>query len=196
MAYAGLIAGLGNPGAEYARTRHNVGFMAVQRFLDLAEQENDNVSRPRETRGLHRVWSWTPQWSSRPWLVCEPATFMNRSGQSLSLLCRKNGLRTDQVLVIHDELDLALGTIRFKFGGGLAGHNGLRSIAQSLGGRDFYRLRMGIGRPDSGQDVTRYVLSPFTRKERIELDPVLDRAAQGLRVFTEQGFQAAMNGFH
>ena len=196
MGYAGLIAGLGNPGAGYARTRHNVGFMVVEQLLDLAEKAKERVSRGRETKGLHRVWTWTPDWSTHPWLVSEPLTFMNRSGQSLAWLCKKHGLRADQVIVVHDELDLALGTIRFKYGGGLAGHNGLRSIAQCLGSRDFFRLRMGIGRPDSGQDVVRYVLSAFGPEERLELEPVLLRAAQGLRAFAEQGLQAAMNSFH
>jgi len=196
MGYAGLIAGLGNPGAGYDRTRHNVGFMVVEAFLSLAREHGEIVSRGRETRGLHKVWTWSPDGTSPPWLLCEPLTYMNRCGRSLAWLSKKHSLLPDQILVVHDELDLGLGTMRFKFGGGLAGHNGLRSIAQALGQREFYRLRMGIGRPVSGQDVVGYVLTSFRPDEKSELQAVLNRAARGLRLFTEQGLQAAMNAFH
>jgi PTH1 family peptidyl-tRNA hydrolase len=170
--------------------------MVVEAFVNLAREHGENVSRGRETKGLHKLWTWSPSWSSRPWLLCEPLTYMNRSGRSLAWLSRKHGLHPDQILVVHDELDLGLGTMRFKFGGGLAGHNGLRSIAQELGQREFYRLRMGIGRPDSGLDVVGYVLSSFRPEEKSELQAVLTRAAKGLCLFTEQGYQAAMNAFH
>ena len=191
MSIAFLIAGLGNPGPKYLRTRHNIGFMAVDRFLELER----SFVQPRRQKHQAVLWTWQMTGQAEV-LLAQPQTYMNKSGLSLRGLCKDAGLSPEQVLVIHDELDLALGALRFKFSGGLAGHNGLRSIAAELGTRDFYRLRMGIGRPDPGDDVTRHVLTSFAPWEKTQVDQALALAGEGVRLWATQGMQAAMNEVH
>jgi PTH1 family peptidyl-tRNA hydrolase len=121
---------------------------------------------------------------------------MNRSGQAVIAVCKRFGLTPAQLLVVHDELDLPLGRVRFKQGGGLAGHNGLKSIAESLGTRDFDRLRLGIGRPGPGLPVDGYVLTSFPPEERDGLEAMLDLAIKGLRRYILDGLESAMNEVH
>jgi PTH1 family peptidyl-tRNA hydrolase len=121
---------------------------------------------------------------------------MNHSGRAVKRLGGENNLQTEQIIVIHDELDLAPGQVRIKFGGGLAGHNGLRSIAAELGSRDFYRVRMGIGRPEPGIDITRHVLTPYFPWEEERLSAAIDRAVEGIRRLCIKGMQASMNFVH
>lgn len=156
MEYTGLLAGLGNPGAQYAGTRHNVGFDFVDIFLREAEHEG-SVSSLSGNKFNCELWKVQhPRWGL--WLVCKPQTFMNLSGKSVQPLLAWHKIAPAQLVVVHDELDIPAGEVRFKTGGGNAGHNGLKSITQMLGTPDFARLRVGIGRPPCKGDVTNWVL--------------------------------------
>ncbi len=187
-----MIVGLGNPGSRYVRTRHNIGFMALD-FLLHQEQPRTRVLGSK--RGLAQCWSWDGPDGMQS-LLTKPQTYMNQSGRAVKRLCGVYNLQPDQVIVIHDELDLAVGQVRIKFGGGLAGHNGLRSISAELGTRDFYRFRMGIGRPQPGIEITRYVLTPYSSWEEEHLQAAIARAVEGMRLLCTEGMQASMNFVH
>ena len=192
MAHAGLIVGLGNPGGQYERTRHNFGFMVVDRLVDRepgwvrlsSNSERDFVLWERRTS------------SGDSWLLLKPLTFMNRSGRAVNKVLRYREIDPEHILVVHDELDLPLGRVRFKKGGGLAGHNGLRSLATVLGTREFHRLRMGINRPDPGHDVVAYVLGKFTPAESPAVDQTLDQALKGINAYCKGGIDRAMLEVH
>lgn len=177
-----LIAGLGNPGPRHERDRHNVGWMVVDelaRRCDASFKSKFN-GRLGETRiAGHRV------------ALLEPETYMNESGRSISAAARFFKVATDAVLVVHDDVDLELGRLQVRAGGGLAGHNGLRSIAQALGSADFLRLRVGVGRPGRGdpRDVADYVLSPFEAHE--ERDAIVSNAADAVEVLVRGGIEEA-----
>ena len=165
-----LFVGLGNPGDRYARHRHNVGFMAVERIADR-----------------HRFGPWRQRFQGRlaegmldgerVWLL-EPQTFMNESGRAIAEAARFMKLPPGDVVVFHDELDLVAGKVRVKAGGGVAGHNGLRSADACLGSRDFRRVRIGIGHPGHKDRVTGHVLSDFHKAEQTWLEPLLDAMAE------------------
>ena len=125
-----------------------------------------------------------------------PQTFMNLSGTSVGSACKSLGIGPGDLIVVHDEIDLPFGALRFKVGGGHGGHNGLRSICSVLGSADFMRLRVGVGRPPQGSDVAGYVLNPFSARERSELDQVLAAATEALQTLLSQGSAAAMNEFN
>lgn len=192
MGYDSLIVGLGNPGVRYARTRHNFGFLLTDVFLHHAQSQPGWLSTCRNQRISAELWEVQDAVLERSWLVVKPLTFMNLSGQVVGELCRKHALQPEQVIILHDELDLALGTVRFKFSGGLAGHNGLKSVAAHLGTRDFARLRLGIGRPVGDTDMASYVLSSFLPEEwdkvhetlKVALNALLDYCYHGLDVAT------------
>jgi len=196
MNYSGLIIGLGNPGNKYASTRHNIGFMVIETLLESKDPPKINVKNTEYNKKLYKLWKVNLEDAKQDWLVCAPLTYMNLSGKAVNKLCKKYGFRPDQIIVVHDELDLSFGKLRLKYGGGLSGHNGLLSIAQELGSRDFYRLRMGIGRPGQGNDIVDYVLSKFSKQESDQLKQILDKAATGLYSFCTQGMQQAMNLIH
>ena len=128
--------------------------------------------------------------TSRVWLFLKPLTYMNLSGKAVSKILRYYNLEADQLIVLHDELDLPLGRMRLKFGGGWAGHNGVGSIVEQLGTRDFYRLRLGIGRP-AHVDISSYVLHPFSSEERMLVQDIVPAAIDGLSLFAEKGFELA-----
>ncbi|WP_027369644.1 aminoacyl-tRNA hydrolase [Desulfovermiculus halophilus] len=186
------IVGLGNPGARYERTRHNIGFMAIDHLL---RREKDFTAPAGSKKSRAECWQWDLPEGSRV-LLAKPQTYMNRSGLAVKALCAGYGLQPAKVVVIHDELDLALGQARFKYGGGLAGHNGLRSVAAELGTRDFYRIRLGIGRPEPGREVISHVLTSFAPWEQEQLPKVLERTAEGIRILCTRGMQAGMNFLH
>ena len=165
-----LIAGLGNPGAKYARNRHNIGFMAVDR---IAEDHGFSPWR-QKFQGLVSE----GRLGGEKVLLLKPATYMNRSGQSVGEALRFYKLAPAELIVIHDELDLAPGKLRLKQGGGHAGHNGLRSIHAHLG-PDYQRLRLGIGHPGHKDRVAAYVLSDFARADRDWLDDLLSGISEG-----------------
>lgn|SRR5487761_2418206 len=158
-----LVAGLGNPGNAYSRTRHNAGFWWVE---SLAKRENAALRMEPRMHGA------TARIQGDIWLI-EPQTFMNASGRAVSVLARFYKITPQQVLVVHDELDLEPGTVRLKLGGGLGGHNGLKDIAAHLGSQDFWRLRLGIGHPGEKRNVSDYVLkAPQKEEEALILDAI------------------------
>lgn len=183
-----VVVGIGNPGPAYARTRHNVGVTAVER---LAGQLRVELKR---RRGRFR--SGEGSLEGRPVTLAVPTTFMNESGRPVAGVVRKAGVKPRDLVVVHDELDIPLGTVRLKDGGGTAGHNGLRSIEASLRSRDFLRVRIGIGRPEVGSDATDKVLSAFAPGERPTADKSIDLAIEGLRVLAREGLDAAQNVVH
>jgi PTH1 family peptidyl-tRNA hydrolase len=184
-----LIVGLGNPGPQYEWTRHNVGFW----FVDALAARNGGQFRiENKFHGLLcRLFV-----SGRDLRLLKPATFMNRSGRSLAAVVRYFDIPPDQVLVAHDELDLPVGTLRLKQGGGHAGHNGLRDIVNVLGTRDFWRLRIGIDHPGDRGQVVNYVLNRASRDDEGRMRDSLDEAELCLADIIAGDFQRAMNRLH
>ena len=180
-----LVVGLGNPGSRYARNRHNVGFRVVERL-------GRDLPWSRKFEGELTLGDWDGEKVG----LLKPLTYMNASGDAVSAAAHFYKLPGDEVLVIHDEIDLPFGRLQLKRGGGNAGHNGLRSIADRLGGPDFVRLRVGVGRPPAGWDPANYVLSDFTADEERELDEIAPHAADAARSWATQGLAKAMNAFN
>lgn len=181
-----LYAFLGNHGREYRGNRHNVAWQFLESLPFYGELRFE-----RKFKGRFAQWEGP---SGRVWLLA-PETYMNLSGDSAAELMRFFQIGPDEILAVHDELELPLGVFGFKQGGGLGGHNGLRSLEARLGTRDFARLRFGIGRPDH-PDVAGYVLSDFTKAEREALDcSVFPRAASALEVCLREGFEEAYKRF-
>jgi PTH1 family peptidyl-tRNA hydrolase len=183
-----LVVGLGNPGPKYAATRHNIGFLVAQKFA-----EKVGLALKRQA---YQAVVGTGRADGRETMVLLPQTFMNRSGISVASACKAKKIVVEDLIVIHDEIDLPFGSVRIKVGGGHGGHNGLRSIVDLLGSRDFVRLRVGIGRPAGPVDVARYVLGPFSSTERGQLDKVLESSVKALEVLLLKGAQQAMNEFN
>ncbi len=178
---ASLIVGLGNPGAQYARTRHNVGFWLIDRLgASLRADSKYHAEIGTTTIDGERV------------VLMKPLTFMNRSGQAVGAYARFFRIPPAQILVVHDELDLAPGTVRLKQGGGHGGHNGLRDISAQLGA-DYRRLRIGIGHPGSADLVTDYVLGSPAPDDRIAIEQSIDRAIERLGDIVKGRFEHAMN---
>ena len=194
MVYANCIAGLGNPGKKYQDTRHNLGFVALDTLLEACGRSGQ-VEQLSGGRFTCELWRCRIPGSDTWHLVAKPMNYMNLSGESLRSLLHWYRINARQLLVVHDELDFKPGTVRFKFGGGSAGHNGLASIIQQLGTRDFYRLRIGIGRA-SGRDSAQWVLTRPTPDERPLLDRAIRTALEGVMLFAAQGPAAAMNFIH
>jgi PTH1 family peptidyl-tRNA hydrolase len=182
-----LIAGLGNPGARYERDRHNVGWMVVD---ELARRHGASFKSKFNGR-----LSETRVEEARVALL-KPETYMNESGRSISAAARFFKTGPEEVLVVHDDVDLEVGRLQARLGGGLAGHNGLRSIAQSLGTLEFLRLRIGVGRPGRGdpRDVADYVLAPFEPHE--DRDGIVARAADAVETLLSEGLDAAQQRFN
>lgn len=183
-----LLVGLGNPGEKYAHTRHNIGFMAIERFAG-----RHGISLKKKG---HQALYGTGNASGHTLTVLLPQTFMNLSGVSVKSALGALDVAPDDLIVAHDELDLPFGTIKLKKGGGHGGHNGLRNINQTLGHGDYIRLRLGIGRPPGGGDVTPHVLSGFNAAERKGLDLFVDLAADALESILFDGLSRAMNQFN
>jgi len=162
-----LIVGLGNPGAEYAQTRHNAGFWFCER---LAQELGVNLSLESRFQGYAGRSREADMW------LLMPQTFMNSSGQSVLALAHFYRILPDQILVVHDEMDIPPGHLRLKFGGGLGGHNGLKDIANRLSSQDFWRLRIGIGHPGDRSEVINFVLNRPRREEQDEIDAAIERA--------------------
>lgn len=195
MALAGLIVGLGNPGAEYEGTRHNLGFILVDALLAHIERHGrvDKLSSAKQPYHLFR--GTLPGFDS--WLFLQPLTYMNRSGQAVQPVAAYYKLQAESILAIHDELDLPLGRMKMKRGGGNAGHNGLKSIEQLLGTGEFSRLRMGIGKP-AGYDTSSFVLGKFSASEKALLKATLPTALESVLLFMrhqEKEAQRLCNGF-
>ena len=181
-----LVIGLGNPGREYAGNRHNVGALVV----DLL------ASRIGVSRHEKNALTGTGRVAGGSVLVAKPLTYMNLSGAPVAALAKFYKVPVDNVLAVHDELDLPYGQVRAKRGGGEGGHNGLRSISTSLGTKEYARVRFGIGRPPGRQDPADYVLSDFGAAERKELEFLVDRAADVAEAVVLEGVEWAQNKYH
>lgn len=180
-----LVVGLGNPGDQFEGTRHNLGADVVQLLADRAE------ARMRKTKA--RALAAGVLMNEKRVVLAFPLTFMNHSGEAVRLLVRSYGIQeASHIVIIHDELDLDVGRLRLKEGGGLAGHNGLRSITQHIGTTEYVRLRIGVGRPPASQVGSEYVLRKPGKAEKVELDAAVGAAADAVELLTEVGVEAAM----
>ncbi|MGA6974347.1 MAG: aminoacyl-tRNA hydrolase [Candidatus Binatus sp.] len=195
-----VVAGLGNPGEEYSRSRHNLGFMTVDR---IAKTKGVELGRRRFKGVTAEI-----VLAEKPAILLKPQTFYNLSGECVSDLLGYFKIAPQQLIVVHDELDLEAGRLRIKQGGGDAGNRGVRSIAESLGTADFIRVRIGIGRPagftvemepgrqPKTEENKDYLLRPMTAAERQALAPILERAASAVEAIAERGLEAAMNRYN
>ena len=189
MSSLSLVAGLGNPGSEYERTRHNLGFLTVDVLagrlragkLKRSRKHSALVAEARD--GDDRL------------VLAKPQTFMNLSGRSIASLMNFYKVPLGDVIVVHDELDLPFGVVRVKLGGGTAGHNGLRSIVPAIGS-DFVRVRVGIGRPAGRKDPVDFVLESFSKSEASEVPAIVDRAADAVLSVIHEGVGAAQTEFN
>lgn len=183
-----LVVGLGNPGEEYAATRHNVGFMAVEL---LAQQLGLSLSRN----------SHEANWTSAPFggdsiVIAKPIAFMNESGRAVKSLLKDLEVEPRLMIVVHDDIDLPLGEVRIKSDGSSGGHKGLNSIIDAIGTDDFMRARIGVGRPPGRQDPADYVLKDFSKAERGEIEFAITTAAQAIAHIVEHGVESAMNEYN
>ena len=189
MSRVSLIVGLGNPGSEYEHTRHNAGFW----FLDeLARQKNISFKSEKKFHGEIARYKHNGE---DVWLL-KPTTFMNLSGQAVQALAHFYKINLDDILVVHDELDLSVDTARLKKGGGHGGHNGLRDIAEKMGGNNYLRLRLGIGHPGDKNKVTNHVLKKASTDDQISIERNIERALNVLPLVIEGEVQKAMNELH
>ncbi len=180
-----LVVGLGNPGDQFEGTRHNLGAAVVQVLADRAE------ARLRKTKA--RALAAGVLMNEKRVVLAFPLTFMNHSGEAVRLLVRSYGIQeASHIVIVHDELDLDVGRLRLKEGGGLAGHNGLRSITQHIGTTEYIRLRIGIGRPPASQVGSEYILRKPGKAEKVELDAAVEQAADAIELLTEVGVGPAM----
>lgn len=183
-----LLIGLGNPGQEYRHTRHNVGFMLLDRVAKrLGVAFTRLESKALVTKGEHR---------GRRIVLGKPQTYMNLSGQAAGALLRYYKVPTGNLLVAYDDVDLPLGTLRLRPGGGSAGQKGMASIIERLGTQEFPRMRIGIGRPPGRMDAAAYVLQDFSSGESEMLEQTLERAADAALLFVAEGLEAAMNQYN
>lgn len=189
-----LIVGLGNPGRGYAKSRHNLGFMCLNHFAQTHSLRFD------KKQGQARIGSGEVGGSKV--VVARPQTYMNQSGEAVSRLVRRFKISLDDLLVIHDDLDLPLAKIRIRPGGSAAGHKGVESIIAVLGSRDFARIRVGIGQPAAGSsgisetNVVTYVLSDFPPEERQTITQVLPSVSEAIHCFVTEGLTVAMNKYN
>lgn len=204
-----LVVGLGNPGPNYAGNRHNVGAMVVDELAsrhDLGSLAVDRLASRRRGVGgaaafkVHKTRARVVEMRLRvpgPKLVLAiPLTYMNVSGGPVAGLLKYFDVPVERLVVVHDELDIEAGVVRLKRGGGEGGHNGLRSISQSIGSKDYLRVRVGIGRPPGRQDPAEYVLKDFSKAEKAELPLLLDEAADAIEALVEVGLVDAQQRFH
>jgi PTH1 family peptidyl-tRNA hydrolase len=185
-----LIVGLGNPGAQYERTRHNIGQLVVDELARRASatfkshKTNARVAEGRIVPGGPRL------------VLAKPNTYMNTSGGPVSQLVRFYSVQPDRLIVVHDELDIPFDTIKLKTGGGHGGHNGVRDIASALRTPEFTRVRVGVGRPPGRTDAADHVLSPFTSAQRDALPVLVSDAADAVELVTTDGLLAAQQKYH
>nr|WP_142027516.1 aminoacyl-tRNA hydrolase [Blastococcus colisei] len=186
-----LVVGLGNPGPGYAGNRHNVGAMVLD---ELAGRAGVRLSAGKGARS--RALAGEGRLAGRRVVLARPLTYMNESGGPVRGLLDYHHLPAEDLVVVHDELDLPFSTVRLKRGGGEGGHNGLRSISRSTGTKDYLRVRVGIGRPPGRQDPADYVLKDFSSVERKELDLLLVEAVDAIETLLVKGLEGAQNEVH
>lgn len=192
MAYDAILVGLGNPGPRYFSTRHNIGFLALDA---LAERENVNFEDSSSKSKKLKAHIATFTWNSKKILLLKPQTFMNLSGESIrSLYQDDSSLKEAPLIVFHDEVDLAFGKLRVKLGGGDAGHNGLKSIRACIGHGDYYRIRMGVGRPgpEDSRVLADYVLSSFEKQELVVLKNEIEQSLRVAEALLFKNLEAAL----
>lgn len=190
MEIRGIVAGLGNPGPQYEQSRHNCGFMFINELLRLA-RDDGQADEMNGKRFNCLLWKISMPQLEGNWLAIKPLTFMNNSGLSLQPLMSWYKMAPDRLVVVHDELDIPPGEIRFKFGGGMAGHNGLASITSQLGSKDYYRLRIGIGKPTDKANMISWVLGRPEKKDAELIDKILSEAIKTFFIFSESGYTEA-----
>ena len=188
-----LVVGLGNPGREYELNRHNVGFLVADLLADRLGLTFGRHKRAMATAAEGRLGVGA---DAPPLVLLKPLTYMNLSGGPVAALAHFYKVSPDRIIAVHDELDLPFGQVRAKFGGGEGGHNGLRSMSQSLSTKEYARVRFGIGRPPGRQDPADYVLSDFSTVERKEVDFLVDRATDMVEAVLTKGVEWAQNAFH
>lgn len=184
-----LIVGLGNPGPQYETTRHNIGAMCADVLADRISSRFSRSSKLRADVAEGRF-------GSTRVVVAKPHSYMNESGGPVKLLCNYYKVPLEQLVVLHDELDIDFATQRYKLGGGDNGHNGLKSIRSALGSGEYLRVRLGIGRPPGRQDPADFVLKPFSGTERNALGDFFESAADGVETLVTEGLAQAQNGFN
>jgi PTH1 family peptidyl-tRNA hydrolase len=183
-----LIAGLGNPGRDYRLTRHNVGFMLLDRLAGSLNVSFSRVeSKALVTRG---------DYSGRRLLLAKPQTYMNLSGQAVGAISQYYKVPQENLLIVYDDVDLPFGQLRLRAAGGAGGHKGMTSIIERLGTPDIARLRIGIGRPPGRMEAADYVLQEFSAAEANELPAILERGVEAVFTFVTQGIAAAMNQYN
>ncbi|MBW8171970.1 aminoacyl-tRNA hydrolase [Ornithinimicrobium sp. Arc0846-15] len=192
---AWLIVGLGNPGPKYAGNRHNIGAMVV---AALAKAGNTSLKKHKAN-----AWAADVRLGTLPGgipgpkaVIAQPMTYMNTSGGPVAGLANFYDIPAERIVVLHDELDIDFAKVRLKRGGGEGGHNGLRSISQSLGTRDYYRIRLGVGRPPGRQDPADYVLSDFPSREQVDRDLLIGDAVDAVEDLITRGLEATQQRFH
>ncbi|HEY4398702.1 MAG TPA: aminoacyl-tRNA hydrolase [Acidimicrobiia bacterium] len=183
-----LVVGLGNPGDEYRGSRHNVGAEVVEL---LAERHGGRLRKRKERALVDEVTI-----DGRRVALAVPVTYVNDSGHAVGALVRRFGVDPEQLVVVHDELDLPVAELKVKSGGGLAGHNGLRSIVDHLHTQDFRRVRIGVGKPVSKERGADHVLNRFGKRDRAEVDVTIEQAADAVEMIVRDGVDAAMNRFN
>ncbi|TIH16484.1 aminoacyl-tRNA hydrolase [Marinifilum sp. JC120] len=196
MEYKALIAGLGNPGPEYAKTRHNIGFMAIDALAEMSASRKNMRYKEMGISGDFELFSVNMAGSNV--LVTKPLTYMNLSGKAVAAICGKFSIPVSNIFVIHDELDLPCGRMKFKKGGGNNGHRGLESIQEKMGSPNFFRIRVGIGRPEFSSQVKDYVLEEFNSQELEVAGQMSQAAIKGLNLHFRRGQGTAtqfMNSF-
>ena len=190
MSDAWLVVGLGNPGPEYARTRHNVGQMVLDEL----------ASRLGGTFRVHKTRAQVLESRLRPGgprvVLAKPMTYMNTSGGPVAGLAKFYDIPAERVIAVHDEIDIPFAALKLKIGGGEGGHNGLRDMSKALSTKDYYRVRVGVGRPPGRMDAASYVLKPFSSTEGKELPFLLDDAADAVEHLVENGLLEAQQKFH
>ncbi len=183
-----LIVGLGNPGDSYAKTRHNVGFMVIDAL-------SANHSIPVEKKKWNLVFG-RGTIKGKPVILAKPMAYMNRSGQPVRMLADYFGITGEEILVIHDDIDLPFERLKIKMKGGHGGHNGIKSMINTFGNGDFIRLRIGVGRPDGPREVTDHVLGRFSDNEKKILSEIVGRAEEAAVTILCDGIQEGMNRFN
>ncbi len=184
-----LVVGLGNPGKNYERTRHNAGFLVLDELAN------------REKVALRRSWTVPARLgrmrvNDQEVLLVKPATFMNSSGRAVAPIMRKRGLKASDLIIVVDDVELECGRLRIRRAGGTGGHKGLESVIQETGTQDFIRVRIGVGPRPPGEDLVDYVLAPFSAAEREKMDSVVPRAADAVIGLVCEGLEKTMNEFN
>lgn len=183
-----IIVGLGNPGNEYAKTRHNVGFMLIDALADNLNitlwKDKFNAQIAEGRIGTEKI------------LLVKPQTYMNNSGEAVGPLMRWYKLEPEDIIVAHDDMDILAGTVRIRKKGSSGGHNGIKSLIAHLGSENFARIRLGIGRPLPGWSVVKHVLAPFPAEDRIEVDKAIDYLIPAVKCIITDGLDIAMNKYN